>query len=312
MNFMSTFNQVFMLFALILIGYTANKKELITQNLNKELSNIVLYITLPALIIKSMQYDFSKEMLKSSIGIIIISISMYLMSILISFFVIKNLDVKGKIKDIIQYLIIFPNVGFMGYPVISSIYGDSGVFYTALFNMPFNILVWSLGVMIMSRHSDKDNSVNIKQIVFNPGMFAIITGYTLFLLSIKIPTPIYNILNVLANTTTPMSMILVGSILAQSSIKEAIRNKYLLIVSCLRLLIIPFIVYLTLKNVFHLNGLLLGIPSIVSGMPSAANCAIFATKYDNDHILASQGIFITTLLSVITIPLIVFMMNSNL
>ncbi|MEJ8552641.1 AEC family transporter [Tepidibacter sp. Z1-5] len=312
MNFMSTFNQVFMLFALILIGYTANKKKLITQNLNKELSNVILYITLPCLIIKSMQYEFSIQMLKSSIGIIIISIAMYLVSILISFFVIKNMDVKGKVKDILQYLIIFPNVGFMGYPVISAIYGDSGVFYTALFNMPFNILVWSFGVMIMSRHYEESSGMNLKKIIFNPGMLAIITGYTLFLLSIKIPTPIYNILNVLANTTTPMSMILVGSILAQSSINDAIKNKYLLIVSCLRLLIIPCIVYFTLSNVFHLKGVLLGIPSIVSGMPSAANCAIFATKYDNDHILASQGIFITTLLSVITIPLIVFLMNSKI
>ncbi|SHH19852.1 AEC family transporter [Tepidibacter thalassicus] len=309
MDFISTFNQIFMLFTLILLGYIANKKGVVTKSLNKELSNVILYITLPALIIKSMQYDFSKDMMLKSVKIILISIFIYSSTILFSRIIAAILKIEGKTKDIVQFLIIFPNVGFMGYPVISSIYGDSGVFYTALFNMPFNILIWTVGVVIMSRHYKKDNSISIKKILFNPGVFAIIVGYTLFLLSIKLPKPIYDILDILGSSTTPMSMIVVGSILAQSRIQEAFKDKYLIMVSFVRLLIIPLIVYFVLKKILFLDGLILGIPFIICAMPSAANAAIFATRFENNHVLASQGVFITTLFSVITIPILVAMLQ---
>jgi predicted permease len=299
-----------MLFTLILLGYISNKKGIISQSLNKELSNVILYITLPALVIKSMQYDFSKDMIGKSIKIVLISVSIYLITIVLSYLVVKSLKLEGKIKDIIQFLLIFPNVGFMGYPVISSIYGDSGVFYTALFNMPFNILVWTIGVIIMSRSSREESSINIKKIFLNPGVSALVVGYTLFLLSIKLPRPIYDLLNMLGSATTPMAMIVVGSILAQSKIQDAFKNKYLLIVSFLRLLFIPFGIYIVLKNVFSVDGLVLGVTCVIPAMPCAANAAIFATRFDNDHILASQGVFITTLFSIITIPILVVMLQA--
>ncbi len=305
MNFWATFNQILMLFTLILLGYIANKKGIITKALNKELSNVILYITLPALVIKSMQYSFSKDILAKSAKIIFISACMYIFTIFLSYIVVSASKIEGKTKDIIQFLLVFPNVGFMGYPVIYSLYGDSGVFYTALFNMPFEITVWTFGVYLMCRNSDQEEGFHIKKVFLNPGIPALITGYSLFLFSIKLPKPMYDTLNLLGSATTPMSMIVVGSILAGSNMKEAFKRKELLAVSFFRLLFISFIMYFVLKNGFAVKEFVLGVPVIIAAMPSAANAAIFATRFDNDHILASQGIFITTLFSILSIPIMV-------
>lgn len=309
MSFISIAIQISTLFSLILAGFIANKKGIISNALNKELGNVILYITLPALVIKSMQYDFSKEMVNKSFITVIISIAIYIFVILFSYLAAKILKLEGKNKDIIQFLLIFPNVGFMGYPIVHSVFKDIGVFYAALFNMPFDIIIWTLGIVIMCRSSKKGTKLDLKKIFLNPGLPSIIIGYTLFLFSIKLPTPIYDTLNVLGSSTTPLSMILVGSILSQSNILEAFKNKKLLIVSFLRLLLIPFLIYIVLKNVFSLSGLILGVPFIISAMPSAANAAIFAVRFDNDDVLASQGVFITTLLSILTIPILVSLLR---
>lgn len=304
MNFFTTFNQILMLFILIIVGYGANKKELITKALNKELSNVIIYIALPALVIKSMQYNFSKDMMNKSIRMVLVSISIYIFVIIFSYLISKILKLEGKTKDVIQFLLVFPNVGFMGYPVIYSIYKDIGVFYTALFNMPFDLIMWTFGIVIMSRSNKNQRDINYKKILLNPGLLSIIVGYTLFLFSIKLPKPIFETLNMLGSTTTPMSMILVGSILAESKLEDSFKQKKLLIVSFLRLIVIPILVYAVLKKIFYLQGLSLAVPFIISSMPCAATAAIFANRFDNDHILASQGIFITTLFSIITIPIL--------
>ncbi|OPJ56063.1 AEC family transporter [Alkalithermobacter paradoxus] len=309
MNFITIFSQILVLFSLILIGYIANKKGIITKDSNKDFSGLILNVTLPALIIKSMQYSFSREMFGKSMKILGISLLVYALAISFSFLITKMSKIEGKEKDVFQFLLIFPNVGFMGYPVINSIYGEIGVFYTSIFNMIFDLLIWTLGVMIMSRSSESKNNLKLKKIISTPGLIAVFIGYSLFLLSISLPKPIYDTLNLLGNATTPLAMIVVGSILAGSKMDMAFKNVKLTIISFIRLIFIPICVYFLLRNVLRLEGLLLGIPVIVFSMPSAANAAIFATRYDNDHILASQGVFLTTLFSVITIPLLIIMLQ---
>ncbi|KXZ39050.1 hypothetical protein SAMN05661008_01369 [Alkalithermobacter thermoalcaliphilus JW-YL-7 = DSM 7308] len=309
MNFISIFNQILVLFLLILVGYISNKKGIITKDSNKDLSNLILNITLPALIIKSMQYSFSSEMFKKSISILGISVIVYTIVIGISFLVVKFSNIKGKERDVFQFLIIFPNVGFMGYPVINSIYGEIGVFYTSIFNMIFDILIWTLGVFIISRSSENKDSMNIKRVFSTPGIIAVAIGYSLFLFSISIPKPIYDVLNLVGNTTTPLAMMVVGSVLAGSTIDKAFSNSKLIVVSIIRLIFIPILIYAILKNIFRLEHLMLGIPTIISSMPCAANAAIFATRYESDHILASQGVFLTTLLSAFTIPILILMLQ---
>ncbi len=304
MTLITLFNQIAILFALILSGYAARRLNILDSSLNRGISRLILQITLPALIIKSMQFSFSREVMLGSIKIIILSVVAHFIAIAIAYFSTKTLGYKGAEEKVFRFILIFSNVGYMGYPIIKVIYGDLGVFYTALFNIVFNVLLWTLGVALMTNEENMSfKGSDLKKILINPGILAVILGFSLFALSIKLHFIIYETLNLLGETTVPLSMIIIGSMLAEVPIKEIFSDRRLFIISFIRLLVIPIVVWLGLHTI-GLRGILLGIPVLVMAMPAAANTAIFSAIYDTEPHLASKGVFITTLLSMMTIPLI--------
>ena len=312
---MGTLSQIFVLFLLLIIGYGAKKFKLISNNMNHDVSNLILFIALPAMMITSLSsYDFSLEMLIQSGKLLAISWCVYALSITMGIVVPKLMKIEGSAKDIFQFTVVFSNVGFMGYPVVNAVFGAEGVFYTALYNLPFNILLWTYGVMVMSRPlrrgskpiMNEKGSFDIKMLL-NPGIVSVFIGFAMFLTSTKLPGPINDTLIMVGNTTTPLSMIFVGSILADMEAKKIFTNKHVFVGSMVRLIVLPLIVLVTLK-LFQMNDMMIGIPVIITAMPAAANCAIFATKYGNDYHMGSQAVFISTLLSMISIPLIVMLL----
>ncbi|MCU9813353.1 AEC family transporter [Paraclostridium sp. AKS81] len=189
----------------------------------------------------------------------------------------------------------------MGYPVIEAVLGKEAIFFTAIFNLPFNFFVFTVGTYLLNKHNS-EYKFSIKSII-SPPIIGVLTGLSLFLLRIKLPLPIFNTLNMLGSITTPLSMIVIGSLLANSPIKETFINKKLYIVSFIRLLVVPSVVYFLLS--FYIkNPLLLGVPVVISAMPAASNTAIMAKSYDANDQLASQAVFLTTLISIVTIPII--------
>lgn len=300
------FNQATVLFLLLLVGFIAKKLKIMTDELGKGISNLIIYIMLPALIITAMNYEFSEEMLSMSIKLLTIAPFVHIFMIILAILFTKVFIIEDiKKRGVYQFLIVFGNVGFMGYPIIRSIYGDIGVFYAAIHNIWFNILMWTVGIMLMS--SDDKGKMNLKALV-NPGIISIAIGFFLFIFSIELPEPISIALSKLGNATTPLSMMVVGSLIADAKIKEIFTNTKLIFVSIIKLVIVPLIVYLVLSR-FDLPKMVVGIPVILSGMPSAANAAIYARKYDSDYKLASQGVFLTTLLCLITIPMLMMLLT---
>ncbi len=304
MDFFKIFSQVLVLFLLILVGYIAGKRKLITKEGAKELSTLVLYVTFPALIIRAMQFDFSLELLGHSFKIIGISIATYAGVIALSYLFVNLLRVKGKEKDVFQTAMIFPNVGFMGYPITQGLYGSQAVFYTSLFNMPFDLLMWTVGVYLLNR-SGSDTAEKKKgfSALLNPGTVAVATGFTLFILSIKLPPMIDSTLSYLSAATTPLAMMTVGSTLSRTKVDSLFSNKKLLVTAFIKVIVIPAIM-IAVFNILKMDGYFLRIPILITAMPVAANVAIFATKYESDELKASQLIFLTTLMSLFTIPLI--------
>ncbi|AKL93759.1 permease [Clostridium aceticum] len=306
MTFFATFNQILILFLTMMIGYGAKKLKYTDNTLNKGLSNLILHITLPAMIIKSMQFEFSKELFFTSMKVIILSLLVYAIVIGISFYLPKVLKVEGKKRDVFQFMLIFSNVGYMGYPIVDAIYGEIGVFYTALYNIPFNFIMLTFGVYVLRRSSGGvRGKVDYKKVLLNPGILAVGLGFSFFLLSIKLPLPIYQTLDTLGSTTTPLAMLVIGSFLADMSLREVFKEEKILWIALARLVILPAIV-MGILWVMGVRGLMLGIPVVITAMPAAANAAVFATLYDSDHYLASKGIFLTTALSLVTIPLLTF------
>lgn len=307
------FNQTLILFFLLMIGFTIRRLNIVDRHLNNNLTNLIIYVTLPALIINSMDYDFSLERL-NQLGIVLVSaVGIFLIMIAISWGTSSVLAQESSEKAIYRFILIFANVGFMGYPVVEVIFGQQGVFLAAIYNLVFNIVLWTLGVLIMCNSQQNESRVKLEwSQLINPGIISIGIGFVIFLLSLELPAPISHTFEMLGETTTPLAMIVVGNVLAQVTIKDIFSNLKLWIVTAIRLILLPLIALAMLKGLtfllpaFELSSTLLGVIIVLTGMPAAANTAIFAQEFGGDEALASEGVFLTTLLSVLTIPVIVY------
>lgn len=301
MNYSAILNQVIVLFFIMIVGYIARKRNIINSTTNKGLSELLLSITLPAMIIVSFNYSFSKDMLLKAATLLAISSVIHISLAIIS----KPLYSKfpWKVNSILRFITVFSNCGFMGYPVVSSVYGKLGIFYTAIFNIPFNVLMFTWGVMFFTR---KKNFKSIGKDILNPSLISIFIGLLIFILSIKLPYPLYKTLDLIGSTTTPLSMIVVGSMIAEIDIKNVFTGIEIYYSALVRLVLIPITVLIILR-LFGAKGIYLGIPVLITAMPAAANTAIMAEKYKVDSILASRVVFVTTILSAITIPLIILL-----
>ncbi len=305
---MDILTQIFVLFSLIILGYIIRKLGIVTAAINREIGALVLNVALPAFIVSSMDFPFSLDVLKDSLLLIVISFAVYGVSILISKAYTRLTKAEGSGRPVLEYVITFSNSGYMGYPVVYEVFGEKGVFYAAIYNMAFNILVWSYGVNLLREKGtavQMDLSSRLKKI-FNPGLIALIIGYTIFLTGVKLPAGITKVLEMVGSTTTPLSMMFIGFILTEVSFKEALKNRHVWGVSALRLILIPAATFLILKAL-GFEDLTLMIPVLIAAMPAAANTAIFASQLGGDYRTGSLLIFITTLLSVITIPLLMYL-----
>jgi hypothetical protein len=295
------FQQVLVLFILIIVGYVIRKMNLVTDAINKEIGSLVVNIALPAYLIVNMNQPFSVDMLKNSLVFVILSFGVYAGFAVSAKLFSKMLHVEGKAKDVFEYVLLFSNVGYMGYPVVQVVFGQEGVFYTAVYNLSFSVLVWSYGVFLMNRNSDHKEK---RKGFLNPGLVAVLIGYALFAFSIKLPGPIEQTLKLIGDTTMPLSMMFIGFILAQTEMKTIFREWRVFAITFIRLVVQPASVWLVLST-FGFKGLLLNIPVLKAAMPAAANTAIIASKYGSDYQLAAKLIYISTLLSVATIPFVV-------
>ncbi|MBS4538305.1 AEC family transporter [Clostridium sp. D2Q-11] len=298
MDLLSVLSQVSVLFILLIIGIVLRKVNILNDTLGKGLSNLIIYATLPALLITSMNYDFSPEMLNNGLLILAIGPLVYIFVGLIAYLYVKINKIENPEKGIYLFITIFPNVGFMGYPVVEVVFGKIGIFYAALFNLWFNILLWTLGIILVS--TKEKTKINLKMLL-NPGTISIAIGLSLFLFSVKLPGPIYDSLNSLGGTTIPLAMLVIGSMLGESSVHGVLKNKLLIGSTFVRLILMPLPLLIVL-SLLPLPTIVVGTAAIVMAMPSAANAAIFARRYDSEYKLASEGVFLSTLLSIITIP----------
>lgn len=304
MAFNNVLDQSIILFLLIVIGFITRKKNIITDETIKGFSEFMLKVTLPLFIIISMDKDFSKDKIVFSGLILFISIFTYIFKILLSKVFVKRINALDVEKNVYRCLIIFSNAGFMGFPIAYTIYGDDGIFYAAMLNIAYNISIWTIGARLLNVEGANQED-GLKKLIFNPGIFSVFIGLILFVTPLTLPRLLYEPMNMVGNMTTPMAMIVVGGILGATKIGSAFKNKNLIIVSLIRLIFIPIFILLLLLP-FNLPKIVLGITVIIDAMPCAANVAIFSRKYGSDYSLASQGVFLSTLMNIVTTPFILY------
>lgn len=299
MNSFTLLNQVLIIFFIMLVGVYAKKRNIINEKMNKDLTVVLLNLSIPLYIIASFSFDFSKDMLLNIVIVFIFGMLIHP----VCYFVGKILFSKsrGEDKTIQIFSIVFSNCGFMAFPILDSIYGKAGILYGSIFVATFNIYIWSLGVKLFSKDT---HTFKIKNI-FNPGIVSVLIGFLLFMFSIKLPFPVQRCFELVGATTTPLSMIITGVIVADVNIKKLFTTKSVYYLALIRLLLIPIIASVILKF-FGVTDIVLGVCVLIAAMPVAAMCTVFAERFDGNSEYASQNVFITTILSLITIPLIAF------
>lgn len=303
MKSLIVFRQIIILFLIIGVGYYASKKGIIDEKMNKGLSDFIVRITLPLLILSSFKGNYSPDMMSTIIKILIFTVLIFIFSIIISN--LLNIKISRGKKSVAVFTGIFSNCGFIGFSILNIVYGQKGILYASIFNLVYNLFVWTFGIRIFVKKTDENI---LKKVLVNPNIISVFIGLILIVFSISIPSILESFCTAVGGMTTPLSMIVIGSILTQVEIKKIFKDLSLYYISLLRLLIIPLLIYLIL-TLLKVDSLVKSIIVISEAMPAATLCPILAQSYGGNVKYASQAVFITTLVSIITIPLVITLLN---
>ncbi len=286
--------------AYIITGYSLNKIKLLDSASDKYFSNFLLKVTLPAAIIAS-SIGIETDNRLSALIVLLIAAFIFMLVPLMAKVFVKSF----KLDDTYKLMLTFPNLGFMGLPIISTMYGSTGMFYAALFMIIFNLMVFSYGISVVQKNSKFD----IKKLL-NPGIISALIALLIFGLDLSVPEVIAKFLNNVGGITSPLAMITLGSTLRAVHIKDVLKEKMLYLFSFLKLVFFPAIIWFILQF-FIKDPLILGVSVVLSSLPVASNVTMLCIIYDGNKDLAIKGTYLSTLLSFITIPIymIIFALN---
>lgn len=304
-GFLGIIGQMITLFSIVAVGYAAKRAKFMTQDFDRMLSKLILSIALPAMIIGSVLDAESIPSLDNILTAFLLSCASYALVILIAYIVTFALRIDVGYRGVFKFMMCFGNVGFIGFPVLSSLFGNEALLYGAIFNLPFNVLVFTIGIVFITQDNSEDVRLNTTWKTFmTPAIIACALTIALALLSIHDVPIVGAAFSTLGSMTTPAALLIIGSSLAALPVKTLIGGPRLWIVSLFRLLIIPACVW----GVFHFfvaDALMLSIIIVISGMPVATNGTMLCYQYHGNERVMAQGTFVTTVLSVLSIPLLV-------
>jgi len=303
-SFNEVANQLLVMLIVIALGYIAKKKNILNENGDGILSALVVNITSPFLIVYSMSNSFGAKGLKDAVIIAVVSICILLFSWAISKIIVLFKFYTKDEQIIYRLSIIFSNASYVGFPLCYGLFGEKGLFYACIYSSVQDIFFWSAGVAVTT---GKAGSAKLKGLI-NPNIIAILAGVVLILSGIKLPDFAQNAFSTVGNATIPLALMLVGSGFCNATLKLSSAKKVIL--PCLiKLVAVPAIVGIALLPV-NMEPVIKGVLMIEISMPCAASIVVLAKNYGRDYGIASAIVMIMTVLSIITIPLLVFVIGS--
>ena len=292
-----------MLFCLIIVGILAKKTSIVTETGRKALSNLLINVILPCNIVHSFMSgtQVSGEFVRNCILMILLSAAIQLTVTYGSRLVFRSYPKERK--SVLSYGMICSNSSFIGLPMADALFGDLGVMYTSIFQIPIRFTMWTAGLALFTEVDKKDA---FRKLAKHPCIIAIFVGIVMMVLPMPLPGFLDSTISSISKCTTPVSMLVIGSILADAPIRSLF-SKSVLYYTFLRLIAFPGLVYLVLMP-FHLDKLLVSICLLMTGMPAGSTVSILPDKYGGDAAFGSQLIFTSTLFSIFTIPLLTLLM----
>lgn len=292
-------NQQLMLLLFVLVGIIVKKAKILNRESEKAVSSLLVNVLLPCNIVQSFLSDIeiSSEFIRSCVMAILIAAVLQIISIFLGKAIFSKYPREKQ--AILRYGIICSNSSFVGMPIAETLYGGLGVLYTSLFQIPIRFTMWTAG---LSLFTDADNRSAFKKLATHPCIVSIFIGIIMMALDLKLPGFIGDTVYSISKTTVPISMITVGSIMADAELKTLFAPSILRF-TLIRLVLFPLAVFGVLR-LLGTDPLLTNISVIMTAMPAGASTSILAEKYDGDAPYAAQVTFVSTLCSIVTIPFI--------
>lgn len=326
---------VALLFIMMVPGILMKKLGLAPDGFGKGLSKLVLYIAQPALIFLAYVRDFDKEILLNSVWVLLLSVAVHIIFSIISLASFKK--APDNMRRMLRFATIFSNAAFMGIPLIGAVLEESypgATMYASIYNITFNLFLWSLGVYICTDDRDEDGDgvtdgdvatdyhevrkkkklkASIGKALLHPVTLAAALGLVFFILPINsyVPDIITDSLSMLKSLVAPLSMVVIGLRLAEMDFRGVTKDKYMYLFLAMRHVILPAIVVLLIK-LLTLCGVAISpvvtlVTVILAAAPAASSATMFAEQFDCDAVYVSRIVAISTILSIVTMPLIIML-----
>lgn len=302
MDIMVVFQTMLKLFLLLILGFVLFKCHIFDEYTNKKISALIVNVASPMLIISSIAGVEGND--KSIVFLMIgAGILMYIGFIILGKIINRIFPFPKKDWPVYECMVVFANTGFMGYPVLLDVFGQEAVFYASLIHMAFNFFVYTYAILCLTKSDDSEFKLNFKQLL-TPGIVLIFIGILIYLFDMQLPSVLMDTINSIGSLTAPLSMMMIGSSLAVYPIKDSFTDWRSYVFAFVRLIIVPFMTMIVCR-LLHINPYYANITIITNAMPVGSMVLMLATQYNANVKIVTKNIVVSTLLSVITIPIVV-------
>lgn len=305
--------QMAILFLVMMTGLLAKKQGIITSDSSKKLSGLVVNISNPCFILSSViggERGIQGKELLLTFGI---AVGLYGFLLAAGLLMPHLLRAPRQEYGIYSAMTVFTNLGFMGFPIISGIYGEEALLYAAVFLLPFNVLIYTYGVFILRRDEKKQiceetgktrrrKRFSLRRLI-NPGVGAALLALFIYYTRLPVLHVVTSAVRMIGHLTAPLSMMIIGASFAEMNLKDLFTDKKLLVFSWIKLCILP-LAGMSVLRLFNINPVLQGICLIMLATPVASMVPMLANEYDADPRLAVKGVAVTSLLAVVTLPVV--------
>ena len=295
---MITTRQVMELFCMILAGCICSKTGAIKVEAKKGFSDLLLYLVVPAMVVHSYMTEFDEKILANLVLTLIWSTIALVIGIVVA--MVATAKMKGSDKPIICFAGMFSNAAYMGFPLIQALFGAEGLMYASVFVTVFNILLWTVGYSVVTKTTNL--KAILKTIGTSPVILSVILGLILYLGQIPVPEVIAEPVRLIGNINTPLAMIITGMIIGTSDLKKMSGNPMIWYVTLIRMVLVPAICFVVFR-VIGAGSMVAEVVLLLEACPCAAITSVFAVQYGYHEDLAAGTVVVSTLLSIVTLPI---------
>lgn len=307
-------SQIFILAIVVLIGAIAAKFKVLTPASKDMLSKIIFNISLPLMLFTNfLKLESTPGLISNSAIVVTVSGFVILFMLLAGWITTRIFRIRGTEAAVFKAHSMFGNIIFLGFPLITALYGAEGLLYASMFQLISNIIMWTVGVVVLTHGNGISWTKSLSRVI-NPNTIATIAGLLFFLISLKLPDLLLKPLSELGSANTWLCMLYIGAMLAFSDVGGMLGRKSLYIISINRLVVVPAILISVFAILAAISGLsadkiVISVIILEASMPCMASVVIMAKEFDADDRLAVGNVFVSTILSILTLPVVLMAIN---